>query len=182
MGKKDNPAESSPLIDSPVWLQTPSDEVREDPVALNRFLLVRRLIQVSKRWRDLLRISLQDTGAQKAGWQTLFWLSLSGSVATQRELARRIGVRESTIARALDALEQQGLVERKASQGDRRINAVMLTEAAKPAIREINGKAKLLRDQVLSDIDPDDLAVAVRVLGQVAERLNSIEGGSRASL
>jgi MarR family transcriptional regulator for hemolysin len=149
--------------------------VRRDAVAHNRFLLVRRLIQVSKRWRQLLQIALRETGAQKAGWQTLFWLSLSGSAATQRELARRIGVRESTIARALDALEEQGLVERKASSDDRRVNAVALTDAAQPAIAEINSKAKELRDQVLSQIDPGDLDVAVRVLGQIAERLDAIE-------
>jgi MarR family transcriptional regulator for hemolysin len=173
----------APLIYSQAWLETPFDDVRTDAVALNRFLFVRRLIQVSRSWRTLLSTSLHDTGARKTGWQTLFWLSLSGPTATQRELARRIGVRESTIARALDALQEQGLVERQAIKGDRRANAVALTDAAQPAIEEINKKAKVLRDRILSDIDPDDLAAAVRVFGKVAEKLAEIEqqGSDRPS-
>jgi MarR family transcriptional regulator for hemolysin len=174
MGKKDQ-VDPAPLIYSQAWLETPLEDVRADAVAHNRFLFVRRLIQVSRSWRTLLTTSLHDTGARKAGWQTLFWLSLSGSTATQRELARRIGVRESTIARALDALEEQGLVERQATKGDRRVNAVALTDAAQPAIEEINKKAKTLRDRILADIAPEDLAAAVRVFGQVAEKLAEIE-------
>jgi MarR family transcriptional regulator for hemolysin len=174
MGKQGQ-VDSEPLIYSQAWLETPLEDVRADTVALNRFLFVRRLIQVSRSWRTLLSTSLHDTGARKTGWQTLFWLSLSGPTATQRELARRIGVRESTIARALDALQEQGLVERQAIKGDRRVNAVALTEAAQPAIEEINKKAKALRDQILSAIDPEDLATAVRVFGIVAGKLAEIE-------
>ena len=165
-------AGAAPLVNSPVWLESPIDAVRHDGVARNRFVLVRRLIQVSRRWRQFLSMALQDTAGQRAGWQTLFWLSLSGSTANQRELAQRIGVRESTIVRALDALEKQGLVERKAASGDRRAKAVVLTDEAEPVIAEINSKAQTLRDRLLADIDADDLAITVRVLDQIAARMD----------
>lgn len=170
-----DPIDSSPLVNSRAWFESPNDAVRRDPVALNKFLFVRRLIQVSRLWRQFLRMALREGSANQNGWQTLFWLSLSGPTENQRQLADRIGVKESTIARALDALEQQGLVERKPSPSDRRVKSVAMTAAAEPAIAAINNEAKTLRDRLLADIDADDLAVTVRVLGQIAETMAAIE-------
>ncbi|HWJ69392.1 MAG TPA: MarR family transcriptional regulator [Sphingobium sp.] len=170
-----DPIDSSPLVNSRAWFESPNDAVRRDPVALNKFLFVRRLIQVSRLWRQFLRLALREGAASQNGWQTLFWLSLSGPADNQRQLADRIGVKESTIARALDALEQQGLVERKASPRDRRVKSVAMTAAAEPAIAEINDKARTLRDRLLANIAAEDLAVAVRVLGQIAETMAAVD-------
>ncbi len=173
-GPKD-PLDSSPLVDSSDWLRSPFDKVRRDSVANNRFLFARRIFQVSRRWRKFLSLELRERSANQSGWQALFWMSLSGGAANQRELARRVDAQESTIARALDALEQQGLVVRKTAKDDRRVKSVELTEAADPVIREINEKAGMLRDRILSHIDAADLAITVRVLGQIVERMNELE-------
>ncbi len=173
-----DPIDSSPLVNSRAWVESPNDAVRRDPVALNKFLFVRRLIQVSRLWRQFLRMALREGSANQNGWQTLFWLSLSGPTENQRQLADRIGVKESTIARALDALEQQGLVKRKASSSDRRVKSVAMTAAAEPVIAEINNKARTLRDRLLANIDADDLAITVRVLGQIAEVMAAVEDES----
>jgi DNA-binding MarR family transcriptional regulator len=67
---------------------------------------------------------------------------------TQRELSRRVGMREPTTVVALRKLEQGGLVRRETSTEDRRKIHVFLTEAARalqgvlsPYVAEVNAIA-----------------------------------------
>jgi len=163
------PLDESLLVGTSEWFATPSEEIGADVVQLARFLFVRRLIQVSRRWRNRLSYRLRSLTPDRAGWQSLFWLSLVGEVTTQRNLSKRVGIKESTLARALDALERQGLVSRASAPNNRRANLVTLTPAAMPVLDEINAAAKAIRDELLSDVDPQELAICVKVLAQINE-------------
>jgi len=176
MGSGDKPADllsHSPideglLVNTPEWFALPPQVAAEsDEIQQAKFLMVRRLLQVARRWRNRLSTRLRGLSSERTGWQSLFWLSLAGNTATQRELAERVGIKESTLARALDGLERQGLVTRSAVPGNRRANHVTLTEAAGPMLDRINGIAREIRDELLVDIDPADLETCLRVLAQI---------------
>jgi len=162
---------SDPLVESPAFLQSPSPDVEQDAVAHSRFIFVRRLLQVSRLWRTALSDALRPTSDVQSGWQTLFWLSLIGQTSTQRELAERVGIKESTLARALDALEKQGLVRRDVVANNRRAKTITLTPAAGPVLASINDRAMALREDILKDVDPDDIAACLRVLSAVRDTL-----------
>jgi len=165
---RDGPLDGDLLVNTPGWFAIPR-QVSEaaDEIQAAKFLMVRRLLQIGRRWRNRLSYRLRALGSERTGWQSLFWLSLAGNTATQRELAERVGIKESTLARALDGLERQGLVTRAAVPGNRRANHVSLTAAAGPMLDRINVIAKDVRDELLGDIDPDDLATCLRVLAQI---------------
>jgi len=86
-----------------------------------------------------------------------------------------IGIEGPTLVRLLDHLEQQGLIERRGSDADRRVNVIHLTDRAKPLLDEITRIAAELRRELLADIPAGDLAVAGRVLKAIADKL---EGSS----
>lgn len=78
---------------------------------------------------------------------------------TQRELSRRVGMREPTTVTALKSLERSGFVVRQQSAEDRRKTHVYLTPAAKtlqatlaPCVAEVNEIALrgLTQDEVLT--------------------------------
>jgi len=167
----DGPDIGEPLVESPAFLQPPIAQVERDTFAHSKFVFVRRLLQVARLWRTALSDALRPTSDVQSGWQTLFWLSLIGQTSTQRELADRVGIKESTLARALDALEKQGLVRREVVENNRRAKTITLTAAAAPVIGSINERAMALRENILADVDPADLEACLRVLAKVRDSL-----------
>src|SRR5690606_24247718 len=99
-------------------------------------------------------------------------LSRGAPGMSQRELAARVGVEGPTIARLIDALERQGLVERRQANGDRRANELHLTAAAQPLLAEIDRTATQLRHELLGDIPAESLATCITVLRRIGDRLD----------
>ena len=129
------------------------------------------LARISRSWRATLDARLRDQGFTQARWYTLLQLSKGGERMTQRELADRVGVEGPTIGRLLDTLEKQGLIERRAVDGDRRANHIHLTAAAQPLLKEINRSVVTLRRELLGSISPADLGTCLTVLRSIGDRL-----------
>ena len=90
---------------------------------------------------------------------------------TQRELSRRVGMREPTTVIALKSLERSGFVVRRKSVDDRRKAHVFLTPEAKalqpvllPAVAEVNAIA-------LAGLSASEIAVLRKALTQVGRNL-----------
>ncbi|MCR5881138.1 MarR family winged helix-turn-helix transcriptional regulator [Phenylobacterium sp. J367] len=91
---------------------------------------------------------------------------------TQRELSRRVGMREPTTVIALKSLERSGFVERRKQTDDRRKMHVYLTPEAKaleavlmPAVAEVNRIA-------LAGLTEAEIEVLRRALAQVGRNLS----------
>lgn len=91
-----------------------------------------------------LELRTMPHGVSSGQWRFLrvLW---QGDGITQRELSRRVGMREPTTVIALKSLEKSGFVLRKQSTEDRRRVHVFLTPLAKrlekkllPAVAEVN--------------------------------------------
>jgi MarR family transcriptional regulator for hemolysin len=128
--------------------------------------------RVSRRWRVRLDERFRHTGLTQARWIVLLQLSQAGAMS-QRELAERIGVEGPTLVRALDKLEDQGFVARRAGD-DRRVKEIHLTDAAGPVLAEITRISTELRRVLLADVPARDLATAWRVLKAVSDRLDML--------
>ena len=94
---------------------------------------------------------------------------------TQRELSRRVGLREPTTVIALNGLERSGLVVRRKSETDRRRAHVYLTDRARklegvlmPAVAEVNRIA-------LAGLTPAEVAVLRKALTLVGRNLAADE-------
>jgi DNA-binding MarR family transcriptional regulator len=91
---------------------------------------------------------------------------------TQRELARRMSSDPSTVQAMLVLLEKRGLVERDTHPSDLRARTVALTAAGKRKFRQLWKASESIRTKMLDSIQPEDAAVFVRLLTQIAESLN----------
>lgn len=79
-----------------------------------------QLAQMSRGWRAELDRRLAGLGLSQARWLVLLHLARFDEAPTQRELAQSVGVEGPTLARLLDSLESQGLVQRQSVMEDRR--------------------------------------------------------------
>lgn len=126
----------------------------------------------SRKWRLRLDERLRHLDLTQARWHVLLELKKADKMLSQKDLAARIGIEPPTLVRQLDDLERRGLVRREAIEGDRRVNAVYLTEAAGPVLDAILEIAEQVRREITGGLSRDDLATATRVIAHINERLD----------
>ncbi|MBA1229106.1 MarR family transcriptional regulator [Pseudomonas viridiflava] len=130
-----------------------------------------QLAQISRGWRAELDRRLADLGLSQARWLVLLHLARFGEPPTQRELAQSVGVEGPTLARLLDSLEGQGLVQRQAVAEDRRAKKILLSQTALPLIEQIEAIASKLRIELFEGVDEDDMRVCMRVHSRILANL-----------
>ncbi|WP_404712940.1 MarR family winged helix-turn-helix transcriptional regulator [Sphingomonas sp. MMS24-J13] len=134
----------------------------------------RAMVVAARRWRKLANERVKAVGQTMARWETLFLVAFADVDLTQSELARLISVEGPTMVRMLDVLARDGLIERSQSESDRRVTINRITPAGLQVIAQIMGVTNNLRRELLSDIDPERLAICVDVLNQILGRLDEM--------
>lgn len=130
-----------------------------------------QLAQMSRGWRAELDRRLAGLGLSQARWLVLLHLARFEDAPTQRELAQSVGVEGPTLARLLDSLESQGLVQRQSVMEDRRAKKIVLCPPALPLIEQIETIATQLRHELFEGVDEADLKVCMRVHGHILGNL-----------
>jgi DNA-binding MarR family transcriptional regulator len=89
---------------------------------------------------------------------------------TQDQLARRIFINKSNVARQLVILEEDGFVERKPSPEDKRAIQVLPTEKAKEAMPEIVRIFRCWESFVAQDLSEEERKILVSMLEKMKAR------------
>ncbi|BBT17870.1 MarR family transcriptional regulator [Metapseudomonas otitidis] len=130
-----------------------------------------QLAQMSRAWRAEMDRRLVDLGLSQARWLVLLHLARFEELPTQRELAKSVGVEGPTLARLLDSLEAQELVQRLAVAEDRRAKKITLCPKARPLIEKIESISSQLRREVFTGIDEDELRRCQQVHAKILANL-----------
>lgn len=116
-----------------------------------------QLTHLSRAWRAELDRRLADLGLSQARWLVLLHVARAKQLPTQGELACSVGIEQPTLARLLDALQAQQLIERHIDPDDRRVKKVALTQSALALIEKIESIASQLRSQIFSGLSDEDI-------------------------
>src|SRR5262245_23039695 len=99
------------------------------------------------------------------------WLILNALKAeprrTQLELARAVGIEGPTLTRHLDAIERDGLAQRKRGAHDRRAVQVELTRAGHTLHRRLLQAVITFNQQLRAGLSGEDIATLRRLLDQL---------------
>lgn len=132
-----------------------------------------RLARLPHLWRSILDRRLAPLGLTQTRWVTLYHIWRLGEGHPQCDLARAIGVEAPSLVRTLGQLEEQGLVERRACDSDRRSKRIYLTPAAMPLLEKIDAVATQVREEFF-------VGLGERELEQLNEWLSIIESNGLA--
>ena len=99
-----------------------------------------------------------------------------GDGLTQAELARAVRVEQPTMARTLDRMARDGLIERVPSKEDRRAFNVRLTAHGRALRRAVENEAAALERAALAALKRQEREGLTRSLGQVAASLGKTVG------
>lgn len=96
------------------------------------------------------------------------------------ELAGRAGRDYTTVSRQVGRLERQGLVERRASEGDARVRAVAVTRRGKAMTDALDAARERMAYALFADWSREDFDALVRLLQRFARDVEAQAFADRA--
>ena len=100
---------------------------------------------------------------------------LQGDGLTQRELADECMLDAATLSRALDRLEEMGLIRREEHPGSRRSYLVRLTDAGREKAAKVQEGFEQLEELLCQGFSPDELERLRRDLEHIRANLDRCE-------
>jgi MarR family transcriptional regulator for hemolysin len=129
------------------------------------------LHHTARVWRQALDTRLKDLGVGQAGWMAIAVVAKAGKQLSQKELANLLSIEGPSMVATIDRLVAAGLVERLASDTDRRIKLVVLTAAGHEVYAKVSAEAQAFRTETLSDIERAALQSATEILEALRTRI-----------
>jgi MarR family transcriptional regulator, transcriptional regulator for hemolysin len=121
-----------------------------------------------------------DDALAAAGGSLPVWLVLLNlkmrSVASQRDLAEAMKIKEATLTHHLNAMETAGLVTRRRDPENRRIHVVELTEAGESSFVRLREAAFAFDAQLRQNVTPEEVTTLENLLGRLAANVAPPDG------
>jgi MarR family transcriptional regulator for hemolysin len=125
---------------------------------------------VGRLLRTLADHKAAQFGMTRAKWAVLVRLERYEGLK-QAELAEMLDLQPITLTRLLDGLSDNGLIERRQDENDRRAKRLYLTTAARPLLERLGVLGDDLMETALSGLDDRAVASLVGDLSIMKENL-----------
>ncbi len=119
--------------------------------------------QMADRMNALMREELEPLGLDIRFFANLMTLLIEDELS-QVELGARVGEAQYTTSRIVDALERDGLVERKQDPNSRRAHRILLTEKGRQLAGELPALVSRVNGKVLEELTEKEQARLVQLL------------------
>jgi DNA-binding MarR family transcriptional regulator len=140
-----------------------------------------RFIRLHRRALNTIASELKSLGLSVPQFDLLSTLTEREGLS-QQELAERLYVTKGNVSGLLDRMVEAGLVERRAIPGDRRSNALYLTEKGRDLAERGIAAQKSYVQGTLGALPPQDLADLERIVLTWRERARTAEDTTLAKL
>jgi len=88
-----------------------------------------------------IEVMLSELDLMLSAWYPLAVLRVQDGMS-QRELGNRLDLKDAAIGKAIDAMERQGVLERRADQADRRKALVCLTKSGRQLAEKVAARRR----------------------------------------
>src|SRR5437868_3216116 len=117
-------------------------------------------------------------GISRAQWAVLAKVERAEGLK-QTELAEQMEMQPITLTRLIDRLCDNGWIERRSDETDRRVNRLYLRKAARPLLAKLGGLRSELTATALEGINPSDAQRLLANLETIKENVrNAIQTAS----
>lgn len=124
----------------------------------------------SKKLSDDFNRRLLEYKITRVNFIAIYYIGENEDIS-QRELSEKMDVNDSSIARLIDRMEKEELVERKRDLKDRRTIRIRLTEKGSYVRKELIPVAEKFQNDVTSGISQEELDVFNSVLEKMVKNL-----------
>lgn len=116
-----------------------------------------------KQFSEAFGRKLEGSNITRIQWICMYYMNEHQDIS-QRELAKLMCVKDSSIGRLIDRLERDGLVRRTRSTEDRRVTTLSLSESGFSQFMGLLPIGQEFNDQLIKDISEKDLETFENVL------------------
>jgi MarR family transcriptional regulator for hemolysin len=136
------------------------------------FRTILTILRTGRLWAKAVeRMVNGETGHTRVRLETLFAIAFAGEPATATSLAQRMDVQWPALARVLDSLEEDGLIDRTDNPVDGRSRLIKLTASGWIAVEELRSCVDPARADLLSDLSDAELVKTTDLVGRIFDRL-----------
>jgi len=143
---------------------------RRDPNRQLEFLLV----EVVRLQLRVYNQRFRDTGLNQSQVTALIHLDRVEALS-QTDLATRLGMGKAAAGTLIEGLESKGLVERRRSREDRRLQLVSITDAGCDLVDRVDHMAEELGTEYRRGISRDERVQLVSTLNRLRENLRRMD-------
>ncbi|WP_299351096.1 MarR family transcriptional regulator [uncultured Shimia sp.] len=134
------------------------------------------LNRISSSWNMELQDPLRRQKLNTVRMRTLAVLTIKNGLSI-KELIQLTVIEQSTLSRALDALENQGMIERIASEDDRRVRTIHITEDGRASFARLWPDMHREYQDMLAGIDEDERLALIQTLHKILKNFGIREPG-----
>ena len=116
--------------------------------------------------------ALAEAGGSLPTWLVLVNLKANPG-ASQREIARAMGVTEATLTHHLNAMDGAGLLTRQRDPANRRVHVLELTDEGEAAFARLRGAAVGFDRRLRRGVNDDEAARLDDLLGRLAANVGT---------
>lgn len=122
----------------------------------------------AKSMNDAFNNVVLKYGLTRSQCIALYYIDLDGST-NQKDLAKKMNIRESTMTGLLERMERDGLIVRKPDKEDMRRKTISLTNKGEDKFSEISHVTKEFVKEATNKISDKDIEIYTKVLDQLVE-------------
>ncbi len=122
----------------------------------------------AKAMNDAFNNVVLKYGLTRSQCVALYYIDLAKAI-NQKDLAKKMSIRESTMTGLLDRMERDGLIERKLDEEDMRRKAISLSKKGEEKYENISKVTEEYVNEATSKFDEKDLEIYQKVLDQMVE-------------
>ena len=125
---------------------------------------------MARKFAASLQQEIRDLGLAPAQFMVLAEMSEQDGL-TQRQLVERLEVEQATMANTLARMQRDSLIDRLASETDRRAKCIFVTEKGREVLEIAFHRAQKVNATATSDLTPQEREVFVKLMNKVIETL-----------
>lgn len=119
---------------------------------------------------DAFNERLSKVGITRVQWIALFYLGKKEGIS-QKEFGELMEIKDSTVARLIDRMENEGYLYRKKDSKDRRITNVYLTEKGKTYREELLPEGEEMAEIFSEGLSKEEIEVFMTVLNKIMSNI-----------
>ena len=134
--------------------------------------------QVLAAYDTCMAAAAERVGLTKAEADVMLFLANNPQYHTARDVVHHRGFSKTYVSRAVERLEDRGVLVVEASSADRRMQILRLTAEATEPVRRLRRAQLDFFARLTDNLPPDDVAAAWRLLHRIDQRLKQMSGGT----
>ncbi|QDE32489.1 MULTISPECIES: transcriptional regulator SlyA [Shewanella] len=136
---------------------------------LKELSLAENLGRLHRLWRTAADAELIPLGLTHPRWTALWKLLRLGDNVSQKVLAHALEIELPSLMRTLSQLEEQGYVQRRCCETDKRARIVCLTPEGLGMLKQMEGRIMSVRRDLLAGISTQELSEFERIISLISD-------------